>query len=72
MPTHEQFLAKLEALGVDAVKERIATNQYPSEFRDVAQGWVERKEASSSTEQNRSLDRQNRLPLRLLSLRRSR
>jgi hypothetical protein len=24
MPTHEQFLAKLEALGVDAVKERIA------------------------------------------------
>jgi hypothetical protein len=51
MPTHEQFLAKLEALGVGAVKKRIATNQYPSEFRDVAQGWVERKEASSSTEQ---------------------
>jgi hypothetical protein len=45
MSTHEQFLAKLEALGVDAVKERIATNQYPSEFRNVAQDWVERKEA---------------------------
>ena len=51
MPTHEQFLAKLEALGVGAVKERIAANQYPSEFRNVAQGWVERKEASSSAEQ---------------------
>jgi hypothetical protein len=51
MPTHQQFLAKLEALGVDAVKERIATNQYPSEFRNVAQGWVDRKEASSNSEQ---------------------
>jgi hypothetical protein len=51
MPTHQQFLAKLEALGVGAVKERIATNQYPSEFRNVAQGWVERKEAAASSEQ---------------------
>jgi hypothetical protein len=51
MSTYEQFLAKLEALGVDAVKERIATNQYPSEFRNVAQDWVERKEAAASTEQ---------------------
>jgi hypothetical protein len=51
MPTHEQFLAKLEALGVDAVKERIATNQYPSEFRNVAQDWVERKEAGLVEEQ---------------------
>ena len=51
MPTHQQFLAKLEALGVGAVKERIAKNQYPREFRNVAQGWVERKEAGSSAEQ---------------------
>jgi len=51
MPTHEQFLAKLEALGVGAVKERIARNQYPSEFRNVAQGWVERKEAASNADQ---------------------
>src|SRR5215469_1637799 len=51
MPTHEQFLAKLDALGVGAVKERIAANQYPSEFRNVAQGWVERKEAGSNGEQ---------------------
>jgi t-SNARE complex subunit (syntaxin) len=51
MSTHEQFLAKLEALGVDAVKERIATNQYPSEFRNVAQGWVEQKEAALGAEQ---------------------
>jgi len=51
MPTHEQFLAKLETLGVSAVKERIARNQYPREFRNVAQGWVERKEAASNAEQ---------------------
>jgi hypothetical protein len=51
MPTHERFLAKLDALGVGAVKERIAANQYPSEFRNVAQGWVERKEAGSNAEQ---------------------
>jgi hypothetical protein len=60
MPTREQFLAKLEALGVDAVKERIATNQYPSEFRNVAQRWVKRKEAASNTEQL-SLARQAKL-----------
>ena len=51
MPTHQQFLAKLEALGVGAVKRRIAANQYPSEFRNVAQGWVERKEAAANAEQ---------------------
>ena len=51
MPIHEQFLAKLEALGVGAVKKRIAANQYPGEFRNVAQGWVERKEAASNADQ---------------------
>jgi hypothetical protein len=51
MSTHEQFLAKLEALGVGAVKERIATNQYPNEFRNVAQGWVEQKEGAASAEE---------------------
>jgi hypothetical protein len=50
-PTQEQFLAELESLGVGAVKERIATNVYLGGLRDIAQGWVERKEAKASEEQ---------------------
>jgi hypothetical protein len=50
-PTHEQFLAELESLGVGVVKERIATNAYSGGLRNIAQGWVERKEAASNTEQ---------------------
>jgi len=66
MPTHEQFLAKLEELGVGAVKERIATNQYPSEFRNVAQGWVERKEATGSSEQVSLARQANRIAIAAL------
>ena len=50
-PTQEQFLAELEGLGVGEVKERIATKVYLDGLRDIAQGWVERKEAASNTEQ---------------------
>jgi hypothetical protein len=50
-PTQEQFLAELESLGVGKVKERIATNLYLGGLRDIAQGWVEREEATSNTEQ---------------------
>jgi hypothetical protein len=50
-PTNEQFLAELESLGVGAVKERIATNMYQGGLRERAQGWVDRKEATSSDEQ---------------------
>jgi hypothetical protein len=50
-PTQEQFLAELESLGVSAVKERIATNVYLGGLRDIAQGWVERKETASNAEQ---------------------
>jgi hypothetical protein len=50
-PTQEQFLAELERLGVGEVKERIATNVYLGGLRNIAQGWVERKEAASSMEQ---------------------
>jgi len=66
MPTHERFLAKLEALGVGAVKERIATNQYPSEFRNVAQGWVERREATASSEQVSLARQANRIAIAAL------
>jgi hypothetical protein len=50
-PTHEEFLAELEGLGVGEVKERIATNVYLGGLRDRARGWVERKEAQSNAEQ---------------------
>ena len=50
-PTQEQFLAELESLGVGAVKDRIATNVYLGGLRNIAQGWVEQKEAASSAEQ---------------------
>jgi hypothetical protein len=33
------------------VKEQIATNVYLGGLRDIARGWVERKEAASNTEQ---------------------
>jgi hypothetical protein len=50
-PTNEEFLAELEGLGVAAVKERIATNVYLGGLRNIAQGWVERKETASNAEQ---------------------
>ena len=49
-PTTEEFLAELESLSVGEVKERIAT-VYLRPWRDLAQGWVDRKEAASSAEQ---------------------
>lgn len=50
-PTHEEFLAELESLGVGKVKERIATNVYLGGLRNIAEGWVARTEAASSAEQ---------------------
>jgi hypothetical protein len=50
-PTQDQFLAELESLGVGEVKERIATNVYLGGLRNIAQGWVDRKEAQSNAEQ---------------------
>jgi hypothetical protein len=50
-PTQEEFSAELEGLGVGEVKERIARNLFPGGLRDIAQGWVDRKEAASSAEQ---------------------
>jgi hypothetical protein len=50
-PTQEQFLAELESLGVGPVKERIATKVNLGGLANVAQGWVERKEAASNAEQ---------------------
>jgi len=49
--TTEEFLAELEALDVGAVKERIATKVYLRPWSDIAQGWVDRKEAALSAEQ---------------------
>jgi hypothetical protein len=48
--TNEEFLAELESLSVGEVKERIAT-VYLRPWRDLAQGWVDRKEAASNAEQ---------------------
>ena len=50
-PTHEEFLAELESLGIGPVKERIATNVNLGGLRERAQGWVEQKEAASNAEQ---------------------
>jgi hypothetical protein len=50
-PTHDQFIAELERLGVGEVRERIATKVYLGGLRDIAQGWVDRKSEASSAEQ---------------------
>ena len=49
--TSEEFLAELDALDVGVVKERIASGVYLRPFRDLAQGWVEHKEAIASAKQ---------------------
>ena len=51
MPTHDEFLAELESLGVGVVKERIASGVYLRPYKDLALGWVEHKEAIASAEQ---------------------
>ena len=60
----QRFVAELEMLGVGVVKQRIVTGFYP--WKNIAQGWVERKEASSSA-QRLSLARQaNRIAIAAL------
>src|SRR5262249_26273328 len=53
-------------LGVGVVKQRIVTGFYADPWKNIAQGWVERKEASSSA-QRLSLARQaNRIAIAAL------
>jgi hypothetical protein len=47
----EEFLAELETVDVGVVKERIATKVYLRPWSDIAQGWVERKEAAARAEE---------------------
>ena len=49
--TTEEFLAELETLDVGVVKQRIASGGYLRPFKDLAQGWVEHKEAAASAQQ---------------------
>ena len=49
--TSEEFLAELETLDVGMVKEKIASGEYLKPYRGLAQGWVDRKEASLVAEQ---------------------
>jgi hypothetical protein len=49
--TSEEFLAELEALDVGVVKQRIASGVYLRPWKELAQGWVEHKEAIASAEQ---------------------
>jgi len=49
--TTEQFLAELDTLDVGVVKQRIASGVYLRPFKDLAQGWVEHKEATARTEE---------------------
>jgi len=49
--TSEEFLAELDTLDVGVVKPRIASGVYLRPFKDLAQGWVEHKEAEASEEQ---------------------
>jgi hypothetical protein len=49
--TSEEFLAELDTLDVGEVKERIATKVYLRPWSDIAQGWVERKEAALGAKQ---------------------
>jgi hypothetical protein len=49
--TSEEFLAELDTLDVGVVKERIASGVYLRPFKDLAQGWVEQKEAGLVEEQ---------------------
>jgi len=62
----QRFVAELEMLGVGVVKQRIVTGFYADPWKNIAQGWVERKEASSSA-QRLSLARQaNRIAIAAL------
>jgi len=49
--TTEQFLAELDTLDVGVVKQWIASGVYLRPFKDLAQGWVEHKEATARTEE---------------------
>ncbi len=45
------FVAELEKVGIGEVRQRIVTGFYGDPWKNIAQGWVERKEASSGAEQ---------------------
>jgi RNase P/RNase MRP subunit POP5 len=47
----QRFVAQLEKLGVGEVKQRIVKGSYGDPWKNIAQAWVEQKEASSSAEQ---------------------
>jgi len=49
--TSEEFLAELDTLDVGVVKQRIASGVYLRPFKDLAQGWVEHKEAEARTKE---------------------
>jgi hypothetical protein len=49
--TNEELLAELETLDIGTVKERIASGAYLQPWKGLAQGWVDRKEASLAAEQ---------------------
>ena len=49
--TSEEFLAELDTLDVGVVKQRIASGAYLRPYKDLAQGWVEHKEAIARAEE---------------------
>jgi|SRR5215469_9442200 len=61
--TSEEFLAELETLDVGVVKERIATKVYLRRWSDIAQGWVERKEAELARQAHTDAQWANRIAI---------
>jgi len=59
----QKFFAELERLGLGEVKQRIATQVYLGPWMTLAQGWVERKEASSNAEPLSLARQANRLAI---------
>jgi hypothetical protein len=59
----QKFFAELERLGVSEVRQRIVTQAYLGPWITLAQGWVERKEASSEAEQLSLARQANRLAI---------
>jgi hypothetical protein len=62
----QRFVAQLEKLGVGEVKQRLVTGSYAGPWKNIAQGWVERKEAGSSAEQLSLARQANRLAIAAL------
>jgi hypothetical protein len=62
----QRFVAELEMLGVGVVKQRTVTGFYADPWKNIAQGWVERKEASSSAQQLSLARQANRIAIAAL------